>query len=77
MPLRFVWGVRDVDDGDYLDPGDRGGLHYDRSFDVTSGENFIHKAKTVVFNQCSENALILAVKMLYAGFLSEISSLCG
>jgi hypothetical protein len=37
---RFVWGVRDVDDGDYLDPGDRGGLHYDKSFDVTSGESF-------------------------------------
>ena len=38
MPLRFVWGVQDVDDGDYLDPGDRGLIRYDESFDVSSAD---------------------------------------
>ena len=38
MPLRFVWGVQDVDEGDYLDPGDRGLIRYDESFDVSSAD---------------------------------------
>ena len=38
MPLRFVWGVKDVDDGDYLDPGDRGLIRFDPTFDVSSAD---------------------------------------
>jgi hypothetical protein len=34
MPLRFVWGVKDIDDGDYLDPSDRGLIQFDETFDV-------------------------------------------
>ena len=36
MPLRFVWGIQQIDDGDYLDPGDRGQIYYDKTFDVSS-----------------------------------------
>ena len=38
MPLRFVWGVKDIDDGDFLDPGDRGLIRFDPSFDVSSAD---------------------------------------
>ncbi|XP_015609573.1 protein dispatched homolog 1 isoform X2 [Cephus cinctus] len=36
LPLRFVWGVKPVDNGDYLDPKARGNLEWDESFDVSN-----------------------------------------
>lgn len=36
LPLRFVWGIKPVDNGDYLDPSSRGVLEWDESFDVTN-----------------------------------------
>ena len=36
LPLRFVWGIKPIDNGDYLDPGSRGVLEWDENFDVTS-----------------------------------------
>ncbi len=36
MPLRFVWGLRPEDDGDRLDPSDRGRLHLDPGFDMAT-----------------------------------------
>ncbi|XP_012258366.2 protein dispatched [Athalia rosae] len=36
LPLRFVWGVKPVDNGNYLDPRSRGTLEWDESFDVSS-----------------------------------------
>ncbi|XP_046428541.1 protein dispatched [Neodiprion fabricii] len=36
LPLRFVWGVKPVDNGNYLDPGARGTLEWDETFDVSS-----------------------------------------
>ncbi|XP_015124138.1 protein dispatched [Diachasma alloeum] len=36
LPLRFVWGIKPVDDGDYLDPSSRGGLVWDDSFDISN-----------------------------------------
>lgn len=38
LPLRFVWGIKPVDNGDYLDPTSRGELEWDESFDVTTPE---------------------------------------
>ena len=38
MPLRFIWGVKPVDNGDYLNPGDKGQLEMDHSFDISSSE---------------------------------------
>ena len=36
MPLRFVWGLRPRDDGDPLDPAERGSLSVDPDFDISS-----------------------------------------
>lgn len=38
MPLRFVWGVEAVDDGDYLIPASKGTLHLEKSLDLSSVE---------------------------------------
>jgi hypothetical protein len=39
LPLRFVWGVKPVDNGDYLDPRTRGTLIYDDTFDMAAPES--------------------------------------
>lgn len=39
LPLRFVWGIKPVDNGDYLDPGRRGTLIYDDTFDVAAAQS--------------------------------------
>lgn len=36
MPLRFVWGIKPLDDGDYTNPYAYGNLHYNSNFNVTS-----------------------------------------
>lgn len=36
LPLRIVWGVLPVDNGNYLNPYDRGTLQYDASFNVST-----------------------------------------
>lgn len=36
LPLRFVWGIRAVDNGDYLDPNSKGTPDWDETFDVTN-----------------------------------------
>ncbi|KAK3931850.1 Protein dispatched, partial [Frankliniella fusca] len=36
LPLRFVWGVKPIDSGDYFNPYSKGKLHFDPSFDMTS-----------------------------------------
>ncbi|RZF40076.1 hypothetical protein LSTR_LSTR002479 [Laodelphax striatellus] len=41
LPLRFVWGVQPVDNGDYLDPSSRGKLKLDKQFDVADPESQI------------------------------------
>lgn len=39
MPLRFVWGIKAVDSGDYLNPGSRGDLQLDPDFDISSTDS--------------------------------------
>lgn len=39
MPLRFVWGVLPIDNGDHLDPVNLGNLVLDPSFDITLPES--------------------------------------
>lgn len=39
LPIRFVWGVEPVDNGNYLDPTSRGSLQLDPSFDVSAPES--------------------------------------
>lgn len=32
--MRFVWGIKPIDNGDYLDPSKKGTLDYDPTFDI-------------------------------------------
>ncbi|XP_066965917.1 protein dispatched [Macrobrachium rosenbergii] len=34
LPVRIVWGIKPVDNGDYLDPSSKGTIVFDDSFDV-------------------------------------------
>lgn len=34
--MRFVWGIKPIDNGDYLDPSNRGTLDYDTTFDISN-----------------------------------------
>ncbi|XP_037946849.1 protein dispatched [Teleopsis dalmanni] len=36
FPMRFVWGVQPVDDGDYTNPFSYGNLHYDNNFNIST-----------------------------------------
>ncbi|XP_011863762.1 PREDICTED: protein dispatched-like [Vollenhovia emeryi] len=35
LPLRFVWGIKPVDNGDYLDPSKKGTLEWDETFNIS------------------------------------------
>ncbi|XP_015182400.1 PREDICTED: protein dispatched isoform X2 [Polistes dominula] len=35
LPMRFVWGIKPIDNGDYLNPDKKGELEWDDSFDVS------------------------------------------
>ncbi|XP_073987713.1 RND transporter family member dispatched isoform X1 [Rhodnius prolixus] len=39
LPLRFVWGVLPVDNGDHNDPSSRGSLQWDKSFDIAARDS--------------------------------------
>ena len=39
MPLRFVWGIKPLDQGDFLDPQSKGKIAYDKSFDISSTDS--------------------------------------
>ncbi|XP_034948798.1 protein dispatched [Chelonus insularis] len=39
LPLRFVWGIKPYDNGDYLDPASRGELIWDETFNITDKES--------------------------------------
>lgn len=44
MPIRFVWGVEAIDDGNYLIPSSKGSLHLENNFTISSKEsqNWFH-----------------------------------
>lgn len=39
LPLRFVWGVLPVDNGNYFEPTSKGTLEFDSTFDMASPES--------------------------------------
>ncbi|XP_076619865.1 protein dispatched isoform X1 [Colletes latitarsis] len=39
LPLRFVWGIKPIDNGNYLDPDLKGTPEWDESFDVSHPES--------------------------------------
>lgn len=36
LPIRFVWGIEPIDDGNYLIPSARGSLHLDDTLNISS-----------------------------------------
>ncbi|KAF5283571.1 hypothetical protein FQR65_LT13826 [Abscondita terminalis] len=64
LPLRFVWGVLPVDNGNYLDPQSLGTLQLDPDFDVSSNEsqlwllNFCKQIRKQSFYQSTLGALL-------------------
>ncbi|GAB6020682.1 hypothetical protein CHUAL_003351 [Chamberlinius hualienensis] len=36
LPIRVVWGIKPVDNGNYMDPLDKGSLEFDESFNVAA-----------------------------------------
>ncbi|TRY78598.1 hypothetical protein TCAL_06908 [Tigriopus californicus] len=55
MPLRFLWGVKSIDNGDNLNPADMGSLVLDPGFDLTTPDaqrwmlKFCHDARKQSF----------------------------
>ncbi|XP_076375765.1 protein dispatched-like isoform X1 [Megalopta genalis] len=41
LPLRFIWGIKPIDNGNYLDPNFIGTPEWDESFDVSHSESQI------------------------------------
>lgn len=64
LPLRFIWGVKPEDTGNYLDPTSRGTLQLDNSFNVSSPDSqvwlfqFCKRLKQQSFYQHSLGALV-------------------
>lgn len=64
LPLRFVWGIKPIDNGNYLDPSNRGKLIFDNNFNISSTESqiwllkFCKKLKTQRFYQRSFGILL-------------------
>lgn len=65
LPLRFVWGVQAIDDGNHLIPSSKGDLHLDKNFVLSSVEaqkwmlNFCEQIKQQHFYQANNVAAIL------------------
>lgn len=64
LPVRFVWGVESVDNGNYLDPKSRGSIELDPSFNVSAPESqvwlldFCQRLKQQPFYQMSFGFLV-------------------
>lgn len=64
MPIRFVWGVDSIDNGNYLDPTSRGNLQLDPSFNMSAPESqvwlleFCSRLKQQSFYQMSFGVLV-------------------
>lgn len=65
MPLRFVWGVEAVDDGNHLIPSSKGTLHLEQGLNLSSAEaqlwllDFCKKIKQQNFYQPNNMPAIL------------------
>lgn len=65
LPLRFVWGVDAIDDGNHLIPSSKGSLHFDEDFRLSSVEvqkwmlNFCKQIKLQPFYQANHVGAIL------------------
>ncbi|KAG5669714.1 hypothetical protein PVAND_000009 [Polypedilum vanderplanki] len=64
LPIRFIWGVNAIDNGNYLDPTSRGSLQFDTTFNVSAPESqiwlleFCQRLKRQPFYQMSFGLLV-------------------
>jgi len=64
LPIRFIWGVKPEDNGNYLDPTSRGKLQLDNTFNVSAPESqvwlyeFCSRLKRQPFYQMSFGLLV-------------------
>lgn len=65
LPLRFVWGVLPVDNGNHLNPSDKGSLILDETFDLSDPvsqnwlKNFCQKLRQQSFYESTIGPLLL------------------
>lgn len=65
MPIRFVWGVEAIDDGNHLIPSSKGSLHLEQNLNLSSAEaqqwmlDFCKKIKQQSFYQQNNVPTIL------------------
>lgn len=64
LPLRFVWGIKPVDNGNYLDPTSRGELEFDETFDISDQKSqvwlrkFCHNLRAQPFYHDTQGPLL-------------------
>uniref|UniRef100_A0A2H1WI69 SFRICE_029757 n=1 Tax=Spodoptera frugiperda TaxID=7108 RepID=A0A2H1WI69_SPOFR len=57
MPLRWIWGVKAIDNGNHMDPASKGHIEFDHSFSVSNPDSqkwlaeFCHRIKSQPFFQ--------------------------
>uniref|UniRef100_W8BU90 Protein dispatched n=3 Tax=Ceratitis capitata TaxID=7213 RepID=W8BU90_CERCA len=80
LPLRFVWGIQPVDDGDYTNPFSHGSLYYDNNFNIST-----MAAQTWLLNFCKNLRLqpfyqitfgILLPNCFIENFISLMDRMC-
>lgn len=65
LPLRFVWGIQAIDDGNHLIPSSKGSIHFDDQFVLSSIKaqewmlNFCKQIKLQPFYQANNVGAIL------------------
>ncbi|EEB17830.1 conserved hypothetical protein [Pediculus humanus corporis] len=64
LPLRFVWGIHPVDNGNYFEPNSKGTLEFDPTFDMADPESqawlldFCRHLRTQPFYQSTHGPLL-------------------
>ncbi|XP_054735807.1 protein dispatched [Anastrepha obliqua] len=80
LPLRFVWGIQAVDDGDYTDPFSRGNLYYDNTFNISTKAaqiwllNFCKKIRLQPFYEVTFGLLLS--NCFIENFISLMDRMC-
>ncbi|XP_055903846.1 protein dispatched isoform X1 [Eupeodes corollae] len=80
LPMRFVWGILPIDDGDYANPSSHGNLHFDNNFNISSKAsqlwlfNFCKNIKQQPFYKLTLGMLL--PNCFIESFISYMSRIC-
>ncbi|XP_067619629.1 protein dispatched isoform X2 [Eurosta solidaginis] len=80
LPLRFVWGIQPIDDGDYTDPFSLGNLYYDNNFNISTKAaqiwllNFCKKLRLQPFYEATFGSLLS--NCFIENFISLMGRMC-